>query len=96
MLFLASAITLAVFTRIWFANPNQAWSQAQKDDRGTGAPSAAEPASEATRLCSAGERSAPEALLTADNRSMLARVPERIPTPTHEAVRESTPSPVPC
>jgi|SRR5215207_11631117 len=48
MLFLASAITLAVFTSIGYSNPNQAWAQALKDDRGTSAPSAAEPASEAS------------------------------------------------
>jgi hypothetical protein len=49
MLFFASAITLAVFiTGIGFSNPNQAWAQALKDDRGTGALSAAEPASEAS------------------------------------------------
>ena len=39
MLLLASAITLAVFTSIGFSNPNQAWAQALKDDRGTSAPS---------------------------------------------------------
>jgi len=52
-----------------------------KDDRETGALPAAEPA--------------PEALLTLDERSMPARVPERMPTSTHEQVREPTPSPVP-
>jgi DNA-binding NarL/FixJ family response regulator len=52
-----------------------------KDDRGTGALPAAEPA--------------PEALLTPHERSMPARVPQRIPTSTHEQVREPTPSPVP-
>jgi hypothetical protein len=34
MLFLASAITLAVFTIIEFSNPRQAWVRASKDDRG--------------------------------------------------------------
>jgi hypothetical protein len=34
MLFLASAITLAVFTIIEFSNPDQAWVRASKDDRG--------------------------------------------------------------
>jgi hypothetical protein len=49
MLFLASALALAVFvTGIGFSNPNQPWAQALKDDRGTGALSAAEPASEAS------------------------------------------------
>jgi hypothetical protein len=49
MLFLASAIALAVFvTGIGSSNPNQPWAQALKDDRGTGALSAAEPASEAS------------------------------------------------
>jgi hypothetical protein len=38
----------------------------------------------------------PEALLTPDDeRSMPARVSERIPTRTHEPARESTTSPVP-
>jgi hypothetical protein len=78
MLFLASAITLAVFiTGIGFSNPNRVWAQALKDDQGTGALLAAEPAS--------------EALPTAGERSMPARVPERIPTSTHEQVREPTP-----
>jgi len=95
MLFLASAITLAVFTGIGFSNPSQPWAQALKDDRRTGARSAAEPASEASSgygLPAAGKRPAPEALPTADKRSMPARVPERIPMSTHEQVREPTPS----
>ena len=37
-----------------------------------------------------GKWPAPEALPTADERSMPARVPERIPTSTHEQVREPT------
>jgi hypothetical protein len=49
MLFFASAITLAVFiTGIGFSNSNRVCAQPLKDDRGTGAPSAAEPASEAS------------------------------------------------
>jgi hypothetical protein len=95
MLFLASALALAVFvTGIGFSNPNQPWAQALKDDRGTGALSAAEPASEASpgyAPPAGGKRPAPEALPTADERSMPARVPERIPTSTHEQVREPTP-----
>jgi len=35
MLFLASAITLAVFTSIGFSNPDQAWVRALKDNRET-------------------------------------------------------------
>jgi hypothetical protein len=99
MLFLASAITLAVFTSIGFSNSTQAWAQALKDDRGTNAPSAAELASEASFGYAppvGGKRLAPEALHTAKERSMPARVPERIPTSTYEQVREPTPSPVPC
>jgi hypothetical protein len=38
-----------------------------------------------------GKWPAPKALPTADERSMPARVPERIPTSTHEQVREPTP-----
>jgi len=98
VLLLASAITLAVFIGIGFSNPRQPLAQALKDDRGTGAPSAGEPACEASPSyapSAAGKRPAPEALATADNRSMPARVPERIPTSTHEQVREPTSSPVP-
>ena len=68
MLLLASAITLAVFTGIGFSNPTQAWAQALKDDRGTSAPSAAEPASEAppgNALPAGGTRLTPKALPTA-------------------------------
>jgi hypothetical protein len=99
MLLLASAITLAVFTSIGFSNPTQAWAQALKDDQGTSAPSAAEPASEASPSYAppaGGNRPATEALPTAEERSMAARVPERIPTSTYQQVREPTPSPVPC
>ena len=99
MLFLASAKTLAVFTSIGYSNPNQAWTQALKDDRGSSAPSAAEPASEAppgNALPAGGTRLTPEALPTAEERSMPARVPERISTSTYMLVREQTPSPVPC
>jgi hypothetical protein len=47
MLLLASAITPAVFViGIGFSNANRIRAQALKDDRGTGALSAAEPASE--------------------------------------------------
>jgi hypothetical protein len=98
VLLLASAITFAVITVIGFSIPKQPLAQALKDDRGTGAPSAAEPASEASpgyAPSAAGKRPAPEALATADNRIIPARVPERIPTSTHEPVREPTPSPVP-
>jgi hypothetical protein len=99
MLFLASAKTLAVFTSIGYSNPNQAWTQALKDDRGTSAPSASEPASEASpgnAPPAGGTRLTPEALPTAEERSIPARVPERISTSTYELVREPTPSPVPC
>jgi hypothetical protein len=98
VLLLASAITFAVFTGIGFSIPKQPLAQALKDDRGTGAPSAAEAASEASpgyASPAGGKRPAPEALPTDDKRSMPARVPERIPTSTHEPVREPTPSPVP-
>jgi hypothetical protein len=98
VLLLASAITFAVFTGIGFSIPKQPLAQALKDDRGTGAPSAAEPASEASpgyASPAGGKRLAPEALPTDDKRSKPARVPERIPTSTHEPVREPTPSPVP-
>jgi hypothetical protein len=99
MLLLASAITLAVFTSIGFSNPNQDWVQALKDDRGTSAPLAAEPASEASpgyASPAGADRLPPEALPTAEERSMAMRVPERIPTSTYQQVREPTPSPVPC
>jgi hypothetical protein len=99
MLFLASALTVAVFTSIGFSNPNQAWAQALKDDRGTSAPLAAEPASEGSpgyASPAGGKRPAPEVLPTAEERSMATRVPERIPTSTYQQVREPTPSPVPC
>jgi hypothetical protein len=69
MLFLALARTHAVFTGIGFSNPNRVWAQALKDDRGTGALSAAEPASEASpgyAPPAGGKRPAPEALPTAD------------------------------
>ena len=95
MLFLASAKTLAgLITDIGFSNPNRVWAQALKDDQETGALLAAEPASEASpgsAPLAGGKRAAPEALPTADERSMPARVPERIPTSTHEQVREPTP-----
>ena len=95
MLFFASAITLAVFiTGIGFSNSNRVCAQPLKDDRGTCAPSAAEPASEASpgyAPPAGGKRPAPEALPTGDERSMPPRVPERIPTSTHEQVREPTP-----
>jgi hypothetical protein len=97
MLFLASAMTLAVFTSIGFSTPTQAWSQALKDDRGTNASSAGEPASEASpgHAPPAGrKRPAPEASQTAEEQSMLVRVPQWIPTSTYEQVRE--PTPVPC
>jgi hypothetical protein len=99
MLLLASAITLAVFTSIGFSNPNQDWVQALKDGRGTSAPLAAKPASEASPAYASpagADRLPPEALPTAEERSMAARVPERIPTSTYQQVREPTPSPVPC
>ena len=98
MLFLASAITLAVsITGIGFSTPTQAWAQVPKDDRGTNALSAGEPASEASpgyAPLAGGKRPAPEALPTADEQSMPAQVPVRIPTSTYEQVRE--PTPVPC
>jgi hypothetical protein len=81
MLFSALAITLAGFTGLGFSNPDQAWARALKDDRETGAPQAAQPA--------------PEVLLVPHERSMPARVPERIPTSTHGQVREPTLSSVP-
>ncbi len=98
MLILASAIALAVFTSFGFSNPNQAWAQAlNDDDEETNAPSAAEPASEASpgyAPPAGGKRPTPETLPTAEERSMPARVPERLPTSTYEQVREPTPSPV--
>jgi len=72
MLFFALAITLAGLTGLGFPNPDQAWARGLKDDRGTGAPQAAQPA--------------PEALQTPDERTMPALVPERIPMSTHEQV----------
>jgi hypothetical protein len=97
VLFLASAMTLAVFTSIGFSTPTQAWAQPLKDDWKTNAPSAGEPASEASpgyAPPAGGKRPAPEALPTAEERSMPARVPERIPTSTSQQARE--PMPVPC
>jgi hypothetical protein len=49
VLFLALPTTPAVFTGIGFSNPDQAWTHALKDDRGTGALPAAEPAPEASQ-----------------------------------------------
>jgi hypothetical protein len=57
MLFLALTMALAVFTHIGFSNPDNAWAQALKDDRGSGALPAAEPSPDYARP-------APEALLT--------------------------------
>jgi hypothetical protein len=72
------------------SNPNRVWEQALKDDRGTGALSAAEP-SPGYAPPAGGKRPAPDALASADERFMPARVPERIPTSIHEQVREPTP-----